>query len=405
MNKPSAQPGIVLFSTADWRTPYWTNKQHMAMRFAARGHKVLYIESVGLRLPRINRLDMARLARRLVSGLRAPAEMAESVWVVSPLTVPLGHGHPLVKRVNAFLLRRAVRRAIDRLGLERPIIWTYHPFMRAAIAGIARRALVYHCVDDLAATPFIDAVRFNAEEAGLLLEADAVFVTSPALRDKCAAVAPQATHYMPNVADIDHFAAARRPGRTASDIEAIPHPRLAFMGVLSDFKVDFALLEQIADTHPDWQLIIIGEEREGQHDPGLAALARRSNVHLLGYRPYSVLPDYLRGVDVGLLPLKLNDYTRAAFPMKFFEYLAAGLPVVSTPLPALAEFSGLHHAAPSGRNFILAIETVLSDRARFVMPLNDPRLQHNTWDRRLDRMLALLEDSSAKVHAVAADQR
>jgi glycosyltransferase involved in cell wall biosynthesis len=328
-----------------------------------------------------------------MTGLRPARKVADRVSVLSPLTLPLGHFHPALKRVNTLVLRLGLRFAMRRMGIGRPLIWTYHPFMRDAINGLARDTLVYHCVDDLAAVPGIDAGRFNAAERALLAEAGAVFVTSPALRDKCAATAPATTYYFPNVADLEHFAVARRPGPLPTDLEAIPRPRLGFVGVLSDFKLDLDLLRRIAEARPDWHLVFIGEEREGQRHPVLASLAQRGNVHFLGYRPYADLPNYLRGMDVGLLPMQINDYTRAAFPMKFFEYLAAGLPVVSTPLPSIAEFYDLCQVAPAGEGFVAAIERVLADRDRFVAPLDHPALQQNSWDSRLDRMLALLAEA------------
>jgi glycosyltransferase involved in cell wall biosynthesis len=114
-------------------------------------------------------------------------------------------------------------------------------------------------------------------------------------------------------------------------------------------------------------------------------LQSHSNVHFLGWKPYAQLPDYLRGIDVALLPQRLNDYTRAMFPMKYFEYLAAGRPVVATRLPALADFTSLHREADTAQNFIDQIERALT--APSIIPIDHPILQAHSWDSRLDAML------------------
>src|SRR5204863_2729140 len=128
-----------------------------------------------------------------------------------------------------------------------------------------------------------------------------------------------------------------------------------------------------------------GDEREGQQSPAIARLRGRSNVHFLGWRPYAQLPGYLRGIDVALLPQRINDYTRAMFPMKFFEYLAAGRPVVATTLPALAELAELHRQAATPEGLIHAVAGALAAPAP--VPIDHPELQSHSWDARLDAML------------------
>jgi glycosyltransferase involved in cell wall biosynthesis len=140
---------------------------------------------------------------------------------------------------------------------------------------------------------------------------------------------------------------------------------------------------------------LIGDEREGQADERLARLAKRGNVHLLGWRPYARLPEYMAGLDVGLLPQLVNDYTRAMFPMKFFEYVAAGLPVVSTPLDAIREFSALYRAGSGAASFIAEIGTILDHRPEPIA-LDDPVLVRNCWATRLDSMLKVI--GSARHH-------
>ncbi|MFM0662226.1 glycosyltransferase [Paraburkholderia sediminicola] len=383
----------VLFSTADWDEPYWTNKQHTASILAARGWRVLYVESVGFRSPKVGSgRDWARLWRRLWRGVQSlaigPPQRAENVWVLSPLMVPAGHHLPFVRALNQALLRFTVTRFAKSRRFTDPVVWTYHPYMLDAIATLPRGPLVYHCVDDIATIPGVDVTAFNNAQQALLARCEAVFTTAKSLQETCLPYNPN-THYFGNVVDDVHFGQAlHQADPVPAELAAIPEPRLVYHGVLSDFKIDFPLLLQTAQARPEWHWIIIGEEREGQRSGLLAQLARLPNVHLFGYRSYQTLPQYLRGMQVGVLPTLLNEYTRSMFPMKFYEYLAAGLPVVSTPLDFAKEPRAGLEVGGDLNAFIAAIEKQL---ARGKLSADEARsaVGDNTWERRLDKMLQI----------------
>jgi glycosyltransferase involved in cell wall biosynthesis len=382
---------IVMFSTADWDSQYWTNKQHIAAGLAARGHRVLYVETVGLRRPGLNRTDAGRLATRLRHGLGRPKQVRDNLWVLSPLTVPIGQRHAAVNAFNRWQLRTGIAGWMRRRKSLRPLIWTYHPYMLEAAEALDPSMIVYHCVDDLGAVPGVDRLTFERSEKLLLARAELVFTTSRQLQERCAAVAGSRTHYFGNVADIAHFARARGIGVLPPELASIARPRLGYIGVLSDFKIDFALLETLVSAHRDWQFVFIGDQREGQHSDAIARLTRQSNVHFLGWRSYQQLPEYMGGLDVGLLPLLINDYTRSMFPMKFFEYLAAGLPVVSTALPALHDFASIHSVAEDPAAFAEAIGAALAGGGPAPPGAEDPLLHANSWDARLNQMMAIIE--------------
>ncbi|MFM0070179.1 glycosyltransferase [Paraburkholderia sediminicola] len=382
----------VLFSTADWDEPYWTNKQHTASILAARGWRVLYVESVGFRSPKVGSgRDWARLWRRLWRGVQSlvlgPPRRAENIWVLSPLMVPAGHHLPFVRSLNQALLRFSVTRFAKSQRFRDPVVWTYHPYMLDAIATLPRGPLVYHCVDDIAAIPGVDVEAFRNAQQALVGRCEAVFTTAMSLKETCQPFNPN-THFFGNVVDEAHFGEARAEGALPPELAAIPEPRLVYHGVLSDFKVDFPLLLQTAQARPQWQWVIIGEEREGQRSELLAQLARLPNVHLLGYRSYQTLPRYMRGMQVGVLPTLLNEYTRSMFPMKFYEFLAAGLPVVSTPLDFAKEPRAGLEVGGDLEAFIAAIEKQLA-RGKLSADESREAVGDNTWERRLDKMLQI----------------
>jgi glycosyltransferase involved in cell wall biosynthesis len=398
-NAVSAARDCVLFSTADWDEPYWTNKQHTASILAARGWRVLYVESVGFRSPKVGSgRDWARLWRRLWRGVQSlvlgPPRRAENIWVLSPLMVPAGHHLPFVRSLNQALLRFSVARFAKARRYKEPVVWTYHPYMLDSIATLKRGPLVYHCVDDIATIPGVDVDAFRNAQQALLGQCEAVFTTAMSLKEACLPF-NRNTHFFGNVVDDAHFGEARADGPLPAELSAIPEPRLVYHGVLSDFKVDFPLLMQTAQARPQWQWVIIGEEREGQRSELLAQLARLPNVHLLGYRSYQSLPQYLRGMRVGVLPTLLNEYTRSMFPMKFYEYLAAGLPVVSTPLDFAREPRAGLEVGGDADAFIAAIEEQLA-RGKLSAEEAVAAVGENTWERRLDKMLAITFERDAR---------
>lgn len=384
----------VLFSTADWDAPYWTNKQHTAALMGKRGIQVLYIESVGLRAPNASSgKDWTRLGKRLVAGLRSllqgPKNVQPNVWVLSPLVIPFKHANFWIRWFNQNLLKLQVKRFLGSRELKKPLIWTYHPFMLDALNWMNVGKLVYHCVDDLSAIPGIDTTAFNAEEYRLLKKADVVFATAQALAENCAQHNHN-TYFLSNVVDVDHFSKAFLPNAIPDDLSHIPEPRLAYHGVLSDFKINFQLLLDVARLKPEWSFVFIGEEREGQKNKQLHELLGLSNVYFLGYKEYEILPEYLRGMHVGLLPTLINEYTNSMFPMKYYEYIASGLPVVSTSLLFAAFEKHRLMIGNSAIEFVKAIEEQLT-LGKFKISEARKIVGVNTWDDRMLKMMELIK--------------
>lgn len=364
MPQSSARRDVVILSTADWDHPFWTNKQHVASAMVQLGNRVLYVESVGLRAPRMEAQDLRRIARRLLRAFRPPRQIVDGLWVWSPLLIPAPRT-PLQRRFNRMIFTAMLQFWRRWLGLRSDLLWTYNPLcgQLLPLARCGFQQLVYHCVDDLTAQPCMPSALIASEEERLCRAADQVFVTSPELL-RTRGTFNSRTRFDPNVADVEHFAQARdRQAPVPLDLLALPAgPRLGFVGAVSSYKLDLALLISLAAHRPDAQIVLIGRVGEGDPSTDLAGLVDLPNVHLLGARPYAVLPAYLRGFDLALLPCPLNAYTRSMFPMKFFEYVAAGLSVVSTDLPALQAYSHLARLCPDRASFLASIDELLQDQ-------------------------------------------
>lgn len=383
---------IILLSTGDWDNPFWTNKQHVAIELARKGYRVLYIDSLGLRRPSASARDFKRIVKRLLKATSAPRKVRENLWVWSPVILPW-HNYTLARRLNRVLLAVGLKVWSYALKLKHPWLWTYNPLTAEFLNLASFSYRVYHCVDEIKAQPGMPVELLGNAEKKLAEEVDIIFTTSPKLTETRKSW-NSSTYYFPNVADYTHFNAAL-DSRTVipKDLESMPKPRIGFVGAISAYKVDFSLIRRVAESHPDWSVVLIGEVGEGDPWTNSSLLMGLDNLHLLGPRPYKELPSYLKGIDVALLPNNVNEYTDSMFPMKFAEYLAAGCPVVSVDLKALRDFTHVVATTKTQEDFIAAIEKALSGN---VPPLEE-RLnvaREHTYEARTQRMLAMIEEEA-----------
>lgn len=376
---------IVCVGFADWDTELWTNQHHLMSRLA-RDNRVLFVESLGLRAPTLAGRDLARIARRLRRGVAPPRE-ADGLHVLSPLVVPL-HRFAAVRALNRRLLPWLARRAVRRLGLERPILWGYVPQAEVLLEALDPALVVYHCVDDIAAQPGIDAASFRAAEERFAGRADLVLASAPALAERLRTISSNVLD-APNVADTSSFATALEPGPVDAALDALPHPRVVFTGAVVTTKLDLPLIAGLARARPEWSIALVGPVGPGDPHADVSPLEREPNVHLLGGRTREELPAVLRGADAGIIPYARNPLTASIFPMKVYEYLAAGLPVVATPLPAIAGVAEVETAADAGEMARLLEAAMAGDEPARRAARSAAAAGHS-WEARLEQIAAAI---------------
>jgi len=388
MSLPAGLRGrdIVCVGFADWDAELWTNQHHLMSRLA-RENRVLFIESLGLRRPQLAGRDLVRIVRRLRRGLAGPRR-ADGLSVLSPLVLPF-HSSRAVRALNARLLPALVCRAARQLGFERPILWAYVPQAEALIEQLQPSLVIYHCVDDISAHERIDTESFLAAEARFAERADVVLASAPELAKRMRTLSSNVL-YAPNVADTAMFSQALDPGATDPAVGALPAPRLLFTGAVSALKVDMRLLVELAGARPDWSVILVGPVGLGDPGTDVSALSEAPNIHLIGVRAYEQLPAVLREAQVGLIPYLRNQLTDSIFPMKVYEYLAAGLPVVATPLPALQGVTEIA-MAPDAAGFVEAIEHELAKDTPERRRERSAAASAHSWDERMLEIAAAIE--------------
>jgi glycosyltransferase involved in cell wall biosynthesis len=256
---------------------------------------------------------------------------------------------------------------------------------------LSAAAIVYDNMDELSA--FRDAPpKLLALESELLERADIVFTGGHSIYE-AKRHRHRNIHPFPSSIDVPHFSAARRSTRAdPADQATLPRPRLGFFGVV-DERMDLDLVEGIAALRPDWHLVMLGPVVKIDK----ASLPRLSNIHWLGMKQYDELPAYLAGWDVGIMPFAINEATRFISPTKTPEFLAAGLPVISTPIRDVIRpygAAGLVEIAGSADEFVSKAERLIRERDVSWLQAVDRQLAMNSWDRTWESMEAKIRSCS-----------
>jgi UDP-galactopyranose mutase len=374
------QYSIVVFSHLRWNFVY-QRPQHLLSRLAAH-HPVFFVEE-----PELDTAGPPRWERS------TPEPNVVVLRPRTPVPAPGFHADqlPALEPLMAELAEELDGRTI--------VAWLYTPMALPLAEALAPDVVVYDCMDELSL--FLGAPpELLSREASLIECADVMFTGGPSLFRAKQDRHPN-VHCFPSSVDAAHFRVQGRELAEPDDQAGLPHPRFGFYGVI-DERLDLPLLEFIAKARPEWQIVLVGPIVK--IDP--ASLPQRENIHYLGQRSYQELPRYLAGWDVCLLPFARNDATRFISPTKTLEYMAAELPIVSTPITDVAEpYGSIVYLGDTPAEFLAACEAALAagpeergDRAAKMRRV----LAGTSWDVTVSAMESLLAAALAKKTAVPA---
>jgi glycosyltransferase involved in cell wall biosynthesis len=378
---------IVAFAK-DWHEDPTSN--HHVLRELARTRRVLWLNSIGTRKPQLGSArDLGKIRRKLGELTRGPINVENDLWVATPIVLPFPHSR-VARAINRQILRATIRALRLRLGIREFQLWTFLPNVADYVGTLGEQLAVYYCVDEWSLFGYLDREQTVAAERALLGKVDAVFAINGALADSKRAVNP---HTFESPHGVDHALFARAlvdSTHVPDDLAAIPHPRLGFYGTLRDW-VDFELIAHVARARPAWSIVLIGQQLTDT-----SALAGLPNVHLLGQRRHDELPAYCKGFDVGLIPYKIDERMRFVNPLKLREYLSAGLPVVSTPVPEVARYAGNVHVAADGPAFVAAIERALGEAGPAARATRSAMMKLETWSARVAEVTRTVDSLSQR---------
>lgn len=371
---------IICIASNYWYDP--TSKHHVMRLLAERNH-VIWVNYHASRRPTATARDLSAAVGKLRQIARGPRDAGPAMTVITPLVLPLP-GNAAARAVNASLLTRQVRGVLRRLPARPVQLWSFAPDVDFLCGRFGEEAVIYYCVDAFSEFSGYDAAAVLEAERRLAARADLLIVTSNHLLRRKRELCPRTLH-VPHGVDVANFARATRPDIVVpEDITHLPRPILGFWGMLQDW-VDVDLLAAVARARPDWSIVLIGEALVDT-----APLAVLQNVHLLGRRPYDALPGYAARMDVGLLPFRVNALTEAVNPIKLREYLAAGLPVVSTPLPEVRAYEAFVRVAANAAEFVKACEAAIgsSDAGG---QARQAAMRHEDWRAKVEIISAAVE--------------
>ncbi|HHS96951.1 MAG TPA: glycosyltransferase family 1 protein [Chloroflexi bacterium] len=287
-----------------------------------------------------------------------------------------------LQRINRALYASQIRAALRKLGPGPIILWLTYPLQAWALDTFRGRALCcYDWTDDWTAfdvLPVADREELERLNRRVLQEADLVFAVSESLFQRARTANPN-TYRAPNATDLTVVGRAAEPGPVAPELRHLPRPIVGYVGQIAD-KIDYDLLASLVDARPGWSFVFVGNVWDN-HRHQVAALSERPNVHFLGPRDFERLPAYLRGFDVCILPHRVTPLTRSMDPIKLYDYLATGKPIVSTPVAGVERFADVVYVADGAEAFATALEAALQENPE----LRRRRLAYareNTWTRR-----------------------
>jgi UDP-galactopyranose mutase len=287
------------------------------------------------------------------------------------------------------VLKEMIHRFFAENNIREYVFWYYTPMALEFTRQMSPVAIVYDCMDELSAFKGAPEALVQHEKE-LMKLADVVFTGGQSLYEAKRNRHPS-VYAFPSSIDRAHFNSARTHTEETEDQAGIMYPRLGFFGVI-DERFDIELIDQMAEARPEWQFVMIGPVVKIDPD----TLPRRANIHYLGSKNYQELPKYISGWDVALLPFAMNESTKFISPTKTPEYLAAGKPVVSTPIQDVVRpygSMGLVQIASTKDEFIAAIENALRPSATSEEWLKrvDEFLAQTSWDETWERMSALID--------------
>jgi glycosyltransferase involved in cell wall biosynthesis len=357
------------------------SKKHIMQRLARR-NRILWVNSIGNRNPTVSVKDARRVVKKLKAFFSGCREVARNIHVISPVAIPF-HGSAIARRINRYLLLWRLRGAARKLGFQRPITWTFVPSSADIVGRLGEQMVVYHCTDEF--SEFSDSSSEAVDiEKQLIAKSDRVIVSAERLLKSKMKQHP-GTKLVCHGVDVEHFRKACDPGtKIPEDIAKIPGPIVGFFGLIADW-VDLELIRSLARLRPHCQFVLIGKI-----DTDVSAVKDLPNVHLLGQKSYAELPGYCRRFDIAILPFAINELTLNANPLKLREYLAAGLPVLSTAIPEVERLGRLVRIGADVSDFVVHLDELLARNTTGPSMEISREMDSESWDEKVEQMSRII---------------
>ncbi len=376
--------GLIFVSLEDW-DDVWRRNQPLCAGLARRdpGAPILF---VGLALDVSHCLRRGKIKALFQARRRRLPEMP-SITVLKPLKL-LPNSLAWGRRFNEWHQRAQVRREAARLELARPLLWL-NPHQAVHMVGkMGEQAVVYDITDDWISPTQSERLRALtvAQDAELCRRADAVIVCSARLYEMKQGMT-RALHLIPNGVDAAHYLAASADGPLPEAARAWRKPVFGYTGTIHPDRVDGTLVEALAQAFPQGTVALVGPNHLSRAD--ITHLEARGNIYFTGPVPYADVPQYMAAFDVCITPHRMTPFTESLNPLKLWEYLACGKPIVSTNVAGFRDYPQFVRLASDAASFMDACHAALAEEGAS-REARQAEARANSWDARLDSVLDVL---------------
>ncbi|WP_052759417.1 glycosyltransferase [Paenibacillus sp. DMB20] len=369
-----ARYDIFRFPVIDWDFR-WQRPQQMSRQFALHHHRVFYMH------PQLTGIRKEEATFEEVTRHVKFKNIAPNIWIVSLCSYQdLNIYKDAMSPLDIQYMKWSLDYAKSRFQVNHAVSIVDLPFWTPLVKAMDRHPVIYDCMDDHSGFSTNASVVLD-QEGGLIRRSDMILTSSRLLHSRLRNRHPL-TYLLRNAADVNFFNGSSGSSSPPPELQEVQGPILGYYGAISDW-FDIGLIEYLAGKHPDWTFVLIG------HTFGcdISRAEKLGNVMFLGEKPYTELPSYLKRFDVALIPFLNNALTQATNPVKLYEYLAAGKPVVSTRLPELeAIASDLAAICPTYEAFEKAVEKALTAADTRALTSGLAFASRNTWKQRYEEL-------------------
>ena len=351
---------IVVFGVIPWNFRY-QRPQQICSRLADKGYRIIYINSVCQRGGKLERVS-------------------DNIYSFSPDGRGLVYQQLRYQKSKEIMVD-SINNIFDQLDIVNPILWVDVPYWQEVLTYFDRSFIIYDCMDSY--QDFSDLKRYcpgiEDYEKKLAQAAELVLTSSQELEEKLMSFNNR-TVLLPNGVDKSHFHSLDEK-KSLYTMSKIPQPIIGYHGAIAEW-MDLELIRHAARLLPNYSFVFIG-----QTTVDISSLKRRDNIYFLGEQPYSKLPEYLQYFKVGLIPFIKNKLTLSTNPVKLYEYLAAGIPVVSVDLPEIQQFKDVVYISHRRQQFVNMIERAVKEDSEWKRRKRIKRIEKEDWNNRVDKIL------------------
>lgn len=329
--------------------------------------------------------DAKRAFQKLKMSFRGLENVETNIYIWSPVAIPF-HKYEGLRYINSLYIAKMVRRILSKFDIKNPIIWSYLPNAIDVIKRLDASCIVYHCIDDYSEFTDVPVRAFQRMELEMLQSATLTVVSSRRLLALKRPYSKNIT-YIPHGVDLKGFQHQLRNKIKLPDIDSVKGPIAGFVGRIADW-IDIELVCRCASELRNWNFIFVGPS-----NIDLSRYLGMPNMTFLGKKEHRLIPHYIDRFDVCLMPFVQNKLVASVNPLKMYEYLAVGKPVVSVPMPEIEEFSGVVTIAEPV-DFYSAIKEAYETDSPIKRESRIAAVSGRSWESVADKIMSSLGASS-----------